>query len=64
MKDNKGLATTILERVQEKAQSATGQKDPTPNPAALALMEALKDDDPNKLAQSLSDFIRIHSAKK
>tara|TARA_R100001594_G_scaffold126494_2_gene163733 strand:+ start:5464 stop:5661 length:198 start_codon:yes stop_codon:yes gene_type:complete len=55
----KNLAMAILEKVSEK-QSANPEKKPMSNPAARAMLQALKDDDAEKLTSSLSDFIKIH----
>jgi len=58
--DKKNLAIAILEKVGNSAGPKKSNKAAT-DPAARAMMEALKEGDAGKLSSSLSDFIRIHS---
>jgi hypothetical protein len=58
--DKKNLAIAILEKVGNSAGPKKPNKAST-DPAARAMIEALKDGDAEKLTQSLSDFIRIHA---
>jgi len=55
----KNLAIAILEKVGAKQGAAPDGK-PTSNPAARAMLQALKEDDADKLSATLSDFIKIH----
>jgi hypothetical protein len=55
-----GKSDMVVAILDKLSREKDGGPQSSVNPAARALLQALKDDDPEKLTQSLSDFIRIY----